>query len=224
LAAADALAGVVCEAAQCADGSAVLEGILFYAGTEDSAFIARELCAEVRSIVGSPCVSSVLCRLFEFSAASEGAIAIADTLLSSDVALLCCNRYGREVAMSILSNSPEARHRHAIIQALASEIHRFARHRFASEVVVQVLTQCSQEECQVMTSQLMGGGVADLACHNFGVHVVRAMMEQPGLRTRIVNDLSRASKRLMKDKYGRALLQELGTADQAAPSAFVGGA
>merc|ERR1712060_1030141 len=98
---------------------------------------------------------------------------------------------------------------------------RTVRHRFASSVMVQALTQCPPEETEELATRILGeaGAVVALSCHTFGVHVVRALLDNPTWRGQVAEQASRASKRMMKDKYGRAVLEELGFSKAAAPLA-----
>jgi len=74
------------------------------------------------------------------------------------------------------------------------------------------LTQCPPEESEELAARILGetGAVVALSCHTFGVHVVRALLDTPFWRTQVAEQVSRASKRMMKDKYGRSVLEELG--------------
>merc|ERR1712176_554558 len=96
---------------------------------------------------------------------------------------------------------------------------RSVRHRFASSVMVQALTQCPAEESEVLAARILGeaGAIVALSCHTFGVHVVRALLDNPIWRRQVAEQASRASKKMMKDKYGRAMLEELGFSKAAAP-------
>merc|ERR1719229_1313514 len=155
--------------------------------------------------------SSVLCRLLEHAAVMENTGTLVDLVLDSCGASLCCHKYGHEVAMSILSNGL-ARQRRAIVASLLGDLQRSVRHRFASSVMVQALTQCPFEECAALAARILNepGAVVALSCHTFGVHVVRAMLDTPCWRWQVAQEVSRASKRMMKDKYGMAVLEELG--------------
>merc|ERR1712203_938276 len=79
-------------------------------------------------------------------------------------------------------------------------------------VIVQALTICPPEECEELATYILQepGAVVALSCHTFGVHVVRALLDTPHWRRQVAHQVSSASKRMMKDKYGRAVLEELG--------------
>jgi len=62
-----------------------------------------------------------------------------------------------------------------------------------------------------------------LACHNFGVDVVRALLHVPQASKQAVYFIEKGSRRIMRDKYGMRLLQELGLSGVPV-TAVVGGA
>merc|ERR1719450_1635910 len=147
----------------------------------DAAFIAEELLAESPwTLVLNANGSSIVCRLLEYSAGDARTLALVDAVLSADVAMLCCHKFGHEVAMSILSNGSSSQ-RAPILAALRGDVQRFARHRFASLVLEHALALCSDEERVILASELLArpGTVPALACHSFGVNVVRALLEVP---------------------------------------------
>merc|ERR1712060_110532 len=117
------------------------------------------------------------------------------------------------IAMSILSNGTGSQ-RGAVVKSLLGDVQRCARHRFASGVLVQALTQCSTRESRQLVIALtqQRGTVVDLACHNFGVHVIRALAELPEFEKEVLQQVTRALKRVEKDEYGKILLQDLGLA------------
>merc|ERR1712203_629270 len=221
----------VCEMAMSAQGCRILEEMVCAGRSVDAARVAQELCVEAKNVAVHANGSSVVCRLLEHAAAAGSTEALIDAVLDGNAACLCCHKYGHEVAMSILSNGM-ARHRRAIVAALFGELQRCVRHRFASSVMVQALTQCPPEEVEDLAAKILGepGATVALCCHTFGVHVVRALLDTPSWQKQVAEQVSRASKRLRKDKYGRALLEELGMkaaeplAHDALPQAFRAGA
>jgi len=205
-----ALSGSLCDMATCAQGCLVLEEIIRTGSSANASRMAWALCAEARNLAQHANGSSVLCRLLEHAAADGSTEALMDAVLFGNGASLCCHKYGHEVAMSILSNG-QARHRRAIVAALFGNLQRSLRHRFASSVIVQALTLCPPEECEVLATHVLQepGAIVALCCHTFGVHVVRALLETPQWRGQVVHQVSGAWKRISKDKYGRAVLEEL---------------
>eukprot|EP00449_Zooxanthella_nutricula_P012537 CAMPEP_0198504686 /NCGR_PEP_ID=MMETSP1462-20131121/10622_1 /TAXON_ID=1333877 /ORGANISM="Brandtodinium nutriculum, Strain RCC3387" /LENGTH=340 /DNA_ID=CAMNT_0044233859 /DNA_START=80 /DNA_END=1102 /DNA_ORIENTATION=- len=205
-----AMAGGVCKAARSAHACAVLESLICMLSTDEVSFIASEMCAAAMQIATHVHGHAVVCRLLEYSGGAAPTLALADAVLAEDAAVLCCHKFGHHVAMSLLSNGL-TRHRRAIVTALFGRLPRFARHRFASSVVVQALSQCADEEGGVLAAQLVATPVeiVGLAVHNFGVAVVRALLDMPAFRPHVMVVLAKASKRMMKDKFGRGIMMEL---------------
>merc|ERR1719401_139095 len=231
---ASALQGSVCEVLKHQHAAEVLEEVVRFVGTEQASFITRELCmsADVTQMVASGAHGHALvCRLLEFSAAEASTEALVDQILVGDLHLLCLHKCGHHVASSIISNGLD-RQRRAVVRALHHDIQRISRHRYASEVLRQAIAHCPVEESRSLTSAIMKKSrcVPDLACHNFGVHVVREMLEISSLRNAIVKQLMGCSKKITKDKFGRALLEEQGLVPASCSgatlkrSAMVGGA
>jgi len=131
-------------------------------------------------------------------------------VLSADVDVLCCHKFGHEVAMSILSNC-SARQRVQILAALQGDVQRFARHRFASKVFEQALVLCPEEEQQSLALEVVAcpGTVVALACHNFGVSIVRELLQVPAVSQQVQLLLMKSSGRVRRDKFGSELMREL---------------
>merc|ERR1712113_944174 len=96
---------------------------------------------------------------------------------------------------------------------------RFARHRFASNVVSAAVRSASGVG-NSLASALMAqpGTVVSLACHTFGVNVVRGLLASPWHSWHVMQFLLKSSQRLQKDKYGRELFCEIGAGKFCAPS------
>merc|ERR1712113_831068 len=143
-----------------------------------------------------------------------------DELLSGDVAALCCHKCGHDIAMTIVLNGIR-RQALQVVFALHSNPQRFARHRFASKVVEAALRSFSIDgSSDILARELIAqpGTVVSLACHNFGVHVVRALLQSPRYSKQVLHFLLKTLRRLSKDKYGRELMSELGIAPMMALS------
>jgi len=213
---AEGLRGVVGEAARSSSACRVLEQIVRSTFAEDAAFIAEELLTQNPSaLVLNANGSSIVCRLIEYSAADARTSALVDAVLSGDVAVLCGHKFGHEVAMSILSNgSPHQRDQ--ILSALRSDVQRFARQRFASKVFEQALTLCSEAERDGLAFEVLShrGAVVALACHNFGVNIVRELLQVPSVSQQVKMLLAKSSGRVSRDKFGSELMRELGLGKQ----------
>jgi len=214
-----ALHGQVRSAARSPHAHKVLEAVVPYMTTDEAAFIANELSEQGRDALLDAHTCSVICCLLKHSPIDLRTIALVDELLSSDVAGLCCHKCGCEIAAAIISNSIP-RQASQVVFALHSNPQRFARHRFASKVVSAALRSCSVGGSDILAHELIAqpGTVVSLACHNFGVHVVRALLESPSYSKQVLHFLLKTLRRLSKDKYGRELMRELGLAPVLASS------
>merc|ERR1719229_180716 len=96
---------------------------------------------------------------------------------------------------------------------------RFTRHRFAAAVVEHALLHTAPDQRMALANELMelGGAVTSLACHSFGVHVVRALLQVPEAKERALHYICKNPRRLQKDKFGAQLLHDLGLEEQAGP-------
>jgi len=207
-----ALRGHVAEVAQSPQAHRVLEAVVHYMSTAQAAFIAEELSRCEHRVLLDVSVCSVMCRLLEHSPEDPGTVALMDVLLSGgDVASLCSHKNGHAVMAAIASSGL---HRQVcfVAAALHSNPQRLARHRFASKVVAAVVRAGSVPQCHSLAFVLMAqpNMVVSLACHTFGVNVVRALLSSPWSSWQVMQCLLSSSQRLQKDKYGRELLGELG--------------
>jgi len=208
-----ALQGRVFEAAKSQHAHKVLEAVVNYMTTDEAAFIAAELSGHGRDALLDASTCSVICRLLEHSPADWRTVLLVDELLSGDVAALCCHKSGHEVATTTIS-SGIPRQAAQVVYALHSNPQRFARHRFASKVVEAALRAFAVDGSDLLARELIAqpGTVVSLACHNFGVHVVRALLASPSYSKVVLHFLLKTLKRLAKDKYGRELMRDLGLA------------
>jgi len=204
------------EASRSSSACRMLEHIVRSLGTEDAAFIAEELMAqEPAKVTLNANGSSILCRLIEYSSTDVRTQALVDAVLSADVAVFCGHKFGHEVAMSILSSGTSSQ-RGQILSALRSDVQRFARQRFSSKVFEHALAICSDAERDGLAMEVLArpSTVVALACHNFGVNIVRALLELPQASQHVRVLLGRSSGRVSRDKFGSELMLELGLSKQ----------
>mmetsp|Transcript_84237 Transcript_84237/g.243466 ORF Transcript_84237/g.243466 Transcript_84237/m.243466 type:complete len:370 (-) Transcript_84237:45-1154(-) len=213
------LHGSVLSAARSSCAQLVLQQVICLFGTEDAAFIAEELTPGARGIAQSGVGGDIVARLLECSSEDWRTIALTDRILEDDLPGLFCHKFGHNVAVSVLSNGL-CRHKTKIITALLPDVQRFARHRFGTRVLEAALLHCSHAEQALIARAFMqqSGAVASLACHAFGVHVVRAMLEVPVEGERVKRYIVKGQRRVRKDRYGLELLQDLGVEKAAGAS------
>jgi len=205
------LHGLAREAAKSPHSCKVLEKVVHCLGTEDAAFIAEELQGLQHELIQNMHMCSIVCRLLEHSGTDWRTVALVDEVLSEDVAGVSCHKFGHLLAASIVTNGIP-RQVLQVVTALRSNPQRYARHRFACKVVEAALLTCPPHLCNSLAHDLMGqpGAVSSLACHNFGVQVVRALVQLPQHAKQVKHYLCKTSRRVLKDKYGNALMQDLG--------------
>lgn len=203
--------GRVPDAARSAVGSDILTEGITKLGTEDMAFIAEELLQVAQCIALNIHGHSVLCRLLNYSSEHPSTRALMDEVLCGDVTALCLHKFGHIVAMSVLSSGLDHQ-RQIILASLRQDLPRYARHRFATLVLVEAFEFGQVQECGILAVELMQkpGTVLALACHAFGVNVVRAMLNLAPLREQVLYFLTKSAKRVIKDRYGSELMRELG--------------
>lgn len=204
------LRGMSCEAALSPHAHRVLIKAVCCLHAEDTRFIAEELLGQGRRAALNANASEVLCQLLRFHPADRRTHMLVDDVLSGDIAALCLQKFGHRVAMSIVSTGT-SQQRNEVVAALRGDLQRFARHRFAGQVLAHVLTSCPANECDTLAVGLMSrpGAVTSLACHSFGVQVVRALLQLPKHSGQVLQYLNKSSRRLLKDRYGRELMLDL---------------
>uniref|UniRef100_A0A7S2L5G2 PUM-HD domain-containing protein n=1 Tax=Zooxanthella nutricula TaxID=1333877 RepID=A0A7S2L5G2_9DINO len=214
------LAGHICQVAMSLHGGPVLEDIVGLVAAGEAAPITRELLSQADRIGTNAHSAAVLCRLLEHASNEVQVEVLFDAMLASDVAVLCCHKFGYEVAVSIMSNGA-ARHQRAVAVAMFADEQRFARHRFASAVMVHALLFHPVAECDELASRFLLGNpsLAALACHKFGRAVVRSLLDDARFKPQAVGLLVAAGKKVAKDKFGRVLLEEAGLAPEGGVSA-----
>jgi len=198
------------------------------------AYASAELRADPVRFVNHIYGSQVVCELLERARAEGQTQALLEGLSqSAELKNMFCHKFGHTVVLTILQHGfPHQRSK--IVMALCTDLQRFARHRFASEVMAQTLTVCLPAESRCIAYMIMSqaGAVTSLACHSFGVRVVRELLKLPGESEKVLFYVLKSARRLAKDKFGAQLLRDLGLQQQtlvpAVPvvplSASVGGA
>jgi len=212
------LRGAVGEAVFCPHAHLVLRRVVQSLGAAGAGLVAAELRADPVRFVNHIYGSQVICELLE-RARAEGqtqAQALLEGLSqSAELKNMFCHKFGHTVVLAILQNGfPHQRSK--IVMALCTDLQRFARHRFASEVMAQTLTVCLPAESRCIAYMVMSqaGAVTSLACHGFGVRVVRELLKLPGESEKVLFYVLKSARRLAKDKFGAQLLRDLGLHQQ----------
>jgi len=209
----DGLRGEVVELSKSPHGHTVLVEAVRSLGTVASSFIVEELLGQGPHALLNGYTCNVICCLLEHAGHDGRATCLVEHLLSEDTASVCCHKYGHLVAIAVVSYAP-AWQAWRVVTALRSNVQRLARHRFAHKVVTVVLQKCPPEVYHPLVTELFATpqAVTTLACHNFGVHLVRTLLQSPLHSRHIVQCLLQNSSRVMKDKYGLQLMCDFGLA------------
>mmetsp|Transcript_25352 Transcript_25352/g.69720 ORF Transcript_25352/g.69720 Transcript_25352/m.69720 type:complete len:397 (-) Transcript_25352:511-1701(-) len=209
---ADELRGHVCEAIRSPHANYVIQKVIEVLPMAQAAFVAEELSGMGVEVARHRYGCRILCRLLEHSANDVGPVKLIDEVLEG-VGGLCRHSFGHYVIQSILEHgTPEQRH--LIASALRAELARSVQNRNACYVIENALSYCSAEDRHALVEGLLSGGpgrLAALAQHQFGSHVVRALLRMPGEGSQLaLGQLRAAASQLSATKYGRRLLEDFG--------------
>jgi len=209
---AEELRGHVGEAIRSPHANYVIQKVIEVLPMAQANFIAEELCGIGVEVARHRYGCRILCRLLEHCATDTGPIKLIDEVLAG-VGGLCRHSFGHYVIQSILEHgTPEQRH--TIAAALRSEFARSVQNRNACYVIENALSYCSTEDRQALIEGLLSGSsgrLAALAQHQFGSHVVRALLRMPGEGSQLaMGQLRVAAAQLHGTKYGRRLLEDFG--------------
>merc|ERR1711972_836507 len=204
------LQGLIPQAVCSQHAHMVLETLVQHLDAAGAACVVEELLRDGSRLAVHAYGSSFICRLLEQMPGEAATVALIDEVLSGDLTQVLCHKFGHLVALSILFTGLP-RHRSKFAEVLGADLQRFARHRFASLVLALALSTCSAAEAHCLAAAVMGqaGAVSSLACHSFGLRVVRALLALPGDSEQVRFYLLKSSRRLQKDKFGSQLLDEL---------------
>lgn len=203
--------GHVMDASESPTAHEVLLALVRCLGSKDVAFMAAELRGHAFRLALSPEGSEVICALVGYAAQEESTQnLIHELLLEEHLKELVCHKSGCTVVNAVLS-SGTLEQQAVVIRFLGASLQRFARHRFGHSVVAQALLQSCFDNAKALAEELMStpGTVVNLACHNYGVEVVRALLQVPLASDQVLFYVLKGARRVMKDKFGSHLLHEL---------------
>lgn len=206
------LRGNVCEAIRSPHANYVIQKVIEVLPMAQATFIADELRGMGVEVARHRYGCRILCRLLEHSATDAGPMAVFNEVLQS-VGGLCRHSFGHYVIQSILEHgTPEQRHQIAV--ALRGELARSVQNRNACYVIENALSYCSADDRQALVEGLLDGGpsrLSALAQHQFGSHVVRALLRLTGETSQLtLAQLRTVAAQLQMTKYGRRLLEDFG--------------
>mmetsp|Transcript_75804 Transcript_75804/g.158016 ORF Transcript_75804/g.158016 Transcript_75804/m.158016 type:complete len:475 (-) Transcript_75804:163-1587(-) len=191
-------------------GGKVLQLLIRRLGDAELQPLVQEICFEGPSLALDPSATESLHELISERPHVPCVQGLMDVIMTWDTASLCYHKFGHQVALYIFQHGPEE-HRRRILEALEKEAPRACRHRVAAGAVATVLVHSRREEALKLAQAIMttAGALKTLACHCFGVRVVREILQLPGVSQQALAYIARARVRLSRDKFGMELLREL---------------
>lgn len=153
----------------------------------------------------------VLCRIMEHLSPSDGnTIQLLEEVLA-ELDELCSHPFGSFVVRHVLEfGLPE--HRRRVVRALCRDVGGYAKHKFGSHVVEAALRHGASEDQRALSAALLADTeqLKALAMHQFGRHVVRALLATPGAPGAEAAEALRPMERQLKSsRFGKSVLQAL---------------
>jgi pumilio RNA-binding family len=181
-----------------------------------ASFVAEELIGIGAEVARHRYGCRIICRLIEHQdqcSRSSATQTLIDELFG-DARLLCLHSFARHVIGSLLEHGT-AEQRHRMAETLHGIVGSYARKRSASYIVEGALSFCDPHDKEALASELLADSArfVDLATHDAGCHVVRALLRLDSERSdgqvrRAKCILQDASGRLQESRYGQRLLDE----------------
>eukprot|EP00441_Pelagodinium_beii_P043267 CAMPEP_0197648584 /NCGR_PEP_ID=MMETSP1338-20131121/27846_1 /TAXON_ID=43686 ORGANISM="Pelagodinium beii, Strain RCC1491" /NCGR_SAMPLE_ID=MMETSP1338 /ASSEMBLY_ACC=CAM_ASM_000754 /LENGTH=406 /DNA_ID=CAMNT_0043222617 /DNA_START=89 /DNA_END=1306 /DNA_ORIENTATION=- len=208
------LSGHVLESAVSPHANYVLQKVISQLHGISSSFIAEEIRGAGSKMARHRYACRIMCRLLEFCSSRDVTKTLIDEILM-EADELCCHNFGHHVIQSVLEHGEE-QHRRRVLTALSKDPLFFAKHRNASYLMEKALPLCSHEDLEFLLPQLACPEViADLALHQFGCFVARALMEHPSTdRGAALPWIAHVAQQLEQTRYGQRFLVEVGLASE----------
>lgn len=207
------LHGHVREAISSPHANFVIQKVVEVLPAVSASFVAEELRGFAAEMAQHKFGCRVLCRLVEHLLCSGNSVATSDLidelLLAADQ--LLTHSFARHVLELILEHG-NSTHKQKIVHSVQRNVFGHAKNRNASYVVEKVLVTCSMPDTCAITSHLLSKPdlLLELAAHECGSHVVKAVLRTHGEFTQEAKQLILASSDyLRKSKYGQRLLEDL---------------
>lgn len=210
------LHGHVREAIESPHANYVVQKIVEGTNPTLSAFVAKELLGQAIKTAKGRFGCRVILRLLEHCGDHPNTVELVNELLEQ-VGDLSRNSFAHHVISGVLQwGNPEQKHR--VLDSLRSDPDKAAKNRNASYVLEKALSECEFDAVKDMAEALTGGDkvVVDLANHQFGCYVLRAILKRPSpAREEAVKSLVKAHEQLIKTrqldkhKYFGRVMQEL---------------
>jgi len=182
-----------------------------------ASFVADELRGVAAEVARHRYGCRILCRLVEHqdSCSDNASTARLIEEILVDARQLCLHSFARHVVDSVLEHGTSEQ-RHRVAESLRGSVVSHARKRSASYTVENAFVFCSLNDKETLANELLADPARflDLAAHDAGSHVVRALLRMETRQgaehvDRAKRILLAESDRLQGAKYGQRLLDEL---------------
>jgi len=214
------LRGRVRETIHSMHGNYVLQKIIEVVPASVSCFIVEELLGVAAEVSRHRFGCRVLCRLLEHLSPSDQKISSLVEEILKDAASLCRHSYGNFVLQHILEFGL-ADQRHEVVSALSKDLRGNARNQHAAHGIEKALSFCAVDDRDSILEELFqdSNNLLELAGHQFGCYVVRALLKLPDVQLAKVEDRLRPIAAQLGESNRRQRRIAAGTADRAAARA-----
>jgi len=214
------LRGRVRETIQSMHGNYVLQKIIEVVPASVSSFIVEELLGIAAEVSRHRFGCRVLCRLLEHLSPSDQWISALVNEILRDAVSLCRHTYGNFVVQHILEFGL-ADQQHEVVSALSKDLRGNARNQHASHGIEKALSFCPVSDRDAILEELFQdpNNLLELAGHQFGCYVVRALLKLPEGQLSKVEDRLRPIAAELGESNRRQRRIAAGAADRAAARA-----
>lgn len=169
--------GYVVEAMKSMYANYVLSKILETMPVAYANFVAEELVQYGPGVARHRFGCRLICRLLEFGSFTNVSTVMLMNQVLDTTESLCRHNYGSYVVGHFLEFGT-LDHRHRVAGALLSALIQHAANRNGSRVVEAALIHCSPDDREVLVENLLdkSESLRSLAVHQFGCHVVKALL------------------------------------------------
>jgi len=211
------LRGRVRETIQSMHGNYVLQKIIEVVPASVSSFIVEELLGVAAEVSRHRFGCRVLCRLLEHLSPSDQCISSLVDEILRDAVSLCRHTYGNFVVQHILEFGL-ADQQHEVVSALSKDLRGNARNQHASHGIEKALSFCPVNDRDAILEELFqdSNNLLELAGHQFGCYVVRALLKLPDGQLAKVEDRLRPIAAQLGESNRRQRRIAAGAADRAA--------
>jgi len=198
-------------------GNYVLQKVIEVIPASVACFIVQELRGVAAEVARHRFGCRVLCRLLEhLSSSDQQTCSLVDEILQDTVAL-CRHNFGNFVIQHVLEFGIEEQ-KHTVACALCKDISGNARNQNASHAIEKALSCCSGGDRDAILGNLCRdpSDLLELAQHQFGCFVVRALLRLPQDQLSKVDDRLRPIVAQLGASNRRQRRIAAGAADRAA--------